>query len=86
MRLEVKALALATGIVFAAFTFVIAVIAVLTGVGLGYLELVGGLHPGYTGPTLLGACIQTFWMFVYGLIGGGLLAAIYNYFSTEKGK
>ena len=86
MRLDGKALALATGIVFAAFSFVIAVTAVLTGVGREYLELVGGLHPGYTGPTFLGACIQTFWMFVYGLIGGGLLAAIYNYFAMDKGK
>lgn len=82
MELDVKALALATGIVFAAFTFVFAVIAVLTGVGLNYIEIVGILHPGYPGPTLLGACVQTFWMFIYGLIGGGLLAVIYNYFAA----
>ena len=84
MKLSVKALALASGIVIAVFSFVIAVVAVLTGVGLQFIELVGELHPGYPGPTFFGACIQTFWMFVYGLIGGGLLAFIYNYFVGDN--
>ena len=85
MRLDVKALALATGIFSGIITFVIATIAALTGVGQSYLTLVGGLYPGYL-PTLLGACIMTFWMFIYGLISGALFAAIYNFFEMEDKK
>lgn len=83
MQLNVKALALASGIVIGAFTFVIAHIAVITGTGLAYMNLVGGFHPGYS-PTWLGACIMTFWMFIYGLIGGAALAFIYNYIAKGE--
>lgn len=85
MQLNVKALALASGIVIGAFAFVLSHIAVLTGVGLAYLNLVGPMHPGYS-PTWLGACILTFWMFIYGLIGGAALAYIYNYFAKDEEK
>lgn len=83
MQLNVKALALASGIVIGAFTFVIAHVAVVTGVGLAYINLVGSLHPGYS-PTWFGACIMTFWMFIYGLVGGAALAYIYNYFAKGE--
>jgi len=83
MQLNVKALALASGIVIGAFTFVTAHVAVITGIGLTYVNLTGALHPGYS-PTWFGACVMTFWMFVYGLIGGAALAYIYNYFAKEK--
>ena len=84
-RLEVKALALAIGIVFGVFTFIIAIVAITTGVGLNYLNQVGVFHPGWS-PSLLGVCIMTFWMFVYGLIGGALVAVIYNFFTMKSGK
>lgn len=83
MQLNVKALALASGIVIGAFTFVIAHVAVVTGTGLAFMNLVGPLHPGYS-PTWFGACIMTFWMFLYGLIGGAALAYIYNYFAKGE--
>ena len=82
MRLDVKAAALALGIVFGLFSLALGLIAVVTGMGLNYLNLVGGLHPGYA-PTVLGVCIMAFWMFVYGLLGGGLFTVIYNYFAPS---
>lgn len=82
MRLDVKAAALALGIVFGIFSLGLGLVAVLTGAGLSYLNLVGNLHPGYS-PTVLGAFIMAFWMFVYGLIGGGLFTVIYNYFAPS---
>ncbi|MEN6517932.1 MAG: hypothetical protein ABFC38_07030 [Methanospirillum sp.] len=82
MRLDVKALALALGIIFGIFTLAIGFVAVATGVGRDYLNLVGGLHPGYS-PTVLGIFIMAFWMFVYGLIGGGLFTVIYNFFAPS---
>jgi hypothetical protein len=83
MELNVKALAVATGIVFGIFSLIVGEAAVLTGVGLDYISITGPLHPGYS-PTPLGAVILAFWMFVYGLIGGGLLAYIYNYFAQGE--
>lgn len=83
MQLNVKALALASGIVIGAFTFVIAAVAVITGIGIAYINLVGSFHPGYS-PTWFGVCIMTFWMFVYGVIGGAALAYIYNYFAKGE--
>jgi hypothetical protein len=83
MQLNVKALALASGIVIGAFTFVIAHVAVVTGTGLAYVNLIGSFHPGYS-PTWFGACIMTFWMVIYGLIGGAAFAYIYNYFAKGE--
>ncbi|MFA4876423.1 MAG: hypothetical protein WC586_03345 [Methanoregula sp.] len=84
MQISVKALALASGIVSGAFTFVIAHVAVVTGTGLGWVSLAGPLHPGWS-PTWFGACIMTIWMFIYGLIGGAALACIYNFFEKRWG-
>ena len=83
MQLNVKALALASGIVIGAFSLVVSEAAVLTGIGLDYVSITGPLHPGYS-PTPLGAVILAFWMFIYGLIGGALLAYIYNYFAKGE--
>jgi len=83
MQLDIKALALASGIVIGAFTFVIAQVAFLTGTGMAYINAVGAFHPGYF-PGLFGTCIMTFWMFVYGVIGGAALAYIYNYFAKGE--
>ncbi|MFA4826155.1 MAG: hypothetical protein WC593_13465 [Methanoregula sp.] len=83
MQFSVKALALASGIVIGAFTFVIAHVVVITGTGLAWVSLAGPLHPGWS-PSWFGACIMTFWMFVYGLIGGAAVAYIYNYFTKGE--
>lgn len=78
MRFEVNALAIATGIVLALFTFIITMSAILSGKGLDYLSLVSELYPGWS-PTLFGVCIMTFWMFMAGLFGGALIAILYNF-------
>lgn len=83
MKLNVKALALASGIVIGVFSFIAAEIAVFTGIGLDYVALTGPLHPGFS-PTPLGAVILAIWMFIYGFIGGGALAYIYNYFAKGE--
>ena len=85
MKLNVKALSLASGIVVGAYSFVVAEAAVFTGAGLEYVSITGPLHPGYS-PTPLGALILSVWMFIYGLIGGAMIAAIYNHFEREEKK
>lgn len=83
MQLNVKALALASGIVIGALSFIAAEVAVFTGTGLDYVMLTGPLHPGFS-PTPLGAVILAIWMFIYGFIGGAALAYIYNYFAKGE--
>lgn len=82
MKLDVKAFALAGGIVSSISSLVVALFAVFTGQGLQFLEIIAPFHPGYT-PTVLGAVISAIWMLIYGLIVGALLAYIYNYFAKE---
>jgi hypothetical protein len=82
MKLDVKAFALASGIVSGVSTLVVALFAVITGQGLQYFEILAPFHPGYT-PTILGAVVGSIWMVIYGLIVGALLAYIYNYFAKE---
>jgi len=85
MKLNVKALSIALGIVIGLASLVVGEAAVFTGVGLDYVNIAGPLHPGYS-PTPIGALIMAIWMFIYGLIGGALIAAIYNYFEREEKK
>ncbi|HPH34205.1 MAG TPA: hypothetical protein PLU94_01815 [Methanoregulaceae archaeon] len=63
--LGINALAIVTGIVISLITFLIAAAGVLSGKGLDYLNLVGELYPRWS-PTILGACIMAFWMFLTG--------------------
>ncbi|HMA05781.1 MAG TPA: hypothetical protein VKO45_07625 [Methanomicrobiales archaeon] len=80
MKLNVKALSIASGIVIGLASLFVGEAAVFTGIGLDYVNIAGPLHPGYS-PTPLGALIMAIWMFIYGLIGGALIAAIYNRFA-----
>ena len=85
MKLNVKALSVAIGIVIGLASLIVGEAAVFTGVGLDYVNIAGPLHPGYS-PTPLGAFIMAIWMFIFGLIGGALVAVIYNYFEGDEKK
>lgn len=82
MKLDVKAFALASGVVSGIISLVVALFVVLTERGLKFLEMVAAFHPGYT-PTVLGAVISAIWMLIYGLIVGALFAYVYNSFAKE---
>jgi hypothetical protein len=85
MKLNVKALSIASGMVIGLASLVVGEAAVFTGVGLDYVNITGPLHPGYS-PTPVGALVMAIWMFIYGLIGGALVAVIYNHFAGNGGK
>lgn len=82
MKLDVKAFALALGIVFAVGSFLTYCFVLFTGQGTQFLEIIAPLHPG-SSVTFLGALIGSFWMLIYGLIIGAVIAYIYNYFAKE---
>ena len=80
MKLDVKAFALASGIVSWIVSLLMALFVVYSGQGSRYLEMVAPFHPGYS-PTVLGAVIASIWMLIYGLIVGAVFAYVYNHFA-----
>jgi hypothetical protein len=80
MKLDVRAFAIASGIVSGVASLVVSLYAVITGQGLQYFQILAPFHPGYA-PTIMGAVIGSVSMLIYGLIIGALLSYIYNYFA-----
>lgn len=83
MKLDVKALALASGIVSGIVSLLLALFSVFTGQGRLFFEILAPFHPGGYAPTVLGSVIGAIWMVIYGLIIGAMLAYIYNYFAKK---
>jgi hypothetical protein len=77
MKLNLKAFALTASIMSGGLSLILNILSVLTGWGREFFELIAPFHPGYS-HTLFGAFISTFWMTIYGLIGGALFASLYN--------
>ena len=78
MKLNTKAFALATGILLGAALLVLTLAAHWRGAG-DHLALLRGYYPGYQ-ITYAGAAIGLVYGFVTGVLGGALLAWIYNQF------
>ena len=76
-KLDVWALAIAIGCVWAAAILILGLGARLFGWGLPMVNLFRSLYLGY-GPTFTGTAIGTLWAFVDGAICGALVAWIYN--------
>ncbi len=83
MKLDVKAFALASGIVSGTVSLLLALFSVFTGQGRLFFEILAPFHPGGYTPTVLGSVIGAIWMVIYGLIIGALLAYVYNYFAKK---
>jgi hypothetical protein len=77
MRLDVKAFALACGILWAAVIFLATIWLIVFGSGGETIRLLGAFYFGYSF-SFLGAIIGAIWGFVDGLIGGAILAWLYN--------
>lgn len=79
MKLSVKGLALAFGLVEALGFFILGLLA-MVGYGAGLVEVLGAMAFGYDA-SILGAIIGGIWGFVDGAIGGAIFAKIYNHFA-----
>jgi hypothetical protein len=78
MRLRVRALGLAVGIVWALGVLVATLWLIWSGQAEGGL-LIKKLYPGYD-VTYLGALVGIIWGFVDGFVAGALIAWLYNQF------
>ncbi|MBW2998437.1 bacteriophage holin [Candidatus Woesearchaeota archaeon] len=80
-KLDVKAFALATGILFAISSFFLGIVAMF-GWGFKLITLFASFYKGFA-PTVLGSFIGALWGFVDGFIGGFIIASVYNWFAKE---
>jgi undecaprenyl pyrophosphate phosphatase UppP len=79
MRLNLKALGLSFGIVWAGAVFLSTLLSVPTGYGRGFLELLSSIYPGYS-ISWAGSVIGLVYAFVDGFICALIFGAIYTAF------
>ncbi|MBT3865440.1 bacteriophage holin [Candidatus Peregrinibacteria bacterium] len=82
MKLKVLALALSLGILSAVGMFVVTVIAMYTGYGTMWTELIANVYPFYD-LTWVGVAVGTIGGFIDGFIGGALVSWLYNMFANK---
>ena len=83
MKLNLKALSLSFGLVWAGAVFLTTLLSVPTGYGKGFLELLTSLYPGYS-VSWTGSIIGLIYAFVDGLISALIFGAIYNAFVPKE--
>ncbi len=77
MKLNVKALGLALGIIWGAAAFIIGIWATMYGPAATMVNFIGEFYLGYA-PGFLGSVIGFFWGFLDAGIGGVIIAWLYN--------
>lgn len=82
MKLNVKALALASGVFWGAGLFVLTWWMIAFGGATNETTMIGRLYLGYR-ISPLGSVIGLAWAFVDGLICGTIFAWLYNFFATR---
>jgi hypothetical protein len=79
MKLSVKGLALAAGVFWGGMVFLIAMAHVWWGYGDAFLQLADSLYPGYHAGGGVGSIlVGTIYALLDGLVGGAVLAWLYN--------
>ena len=79
MKLSVKGLALAAGILWGGMVFLIAIAHAWWGYGSAFLQLADSLYPGYhAGGGVSSIFVGTIYALLDGLVGGAILAWLYN--------
>lgn len=83
MRLDVKGLALALAVFWGGSVLLVALVhQVWAPHGAGFLQWVAVFYPGYDGPAGMGSvAVVTLYAALDGLIGGAILAWLYNRFA-----
>ena len=86
MKLSVKALALSFGVICAAVIFLVGMAHLIwPGYGTAVLEVAASIYPGYAvEPSFLQMVLGTVYGVVDGAIGGGLIAWLYNRFTSAR--
>ncbi|MBI4539619.1 MAG: hypothetical protein HY704_08965 [Gemmatimonadetes bacterium] len=81
MTLSGKALALALGLLTAIALFLGTLLSMLMGTG-ATMGALRAAMPGYSPYGIVGAIVGAIWAFIYGGLGGWLIALFYNMFAS----
>ena len=85
MRLSIRAMALTIGIVWSIVFFLVAATQqALPTYGVGFLEVMYGLYPGYAPGGFDSVLVGTLYALVDGAIGGAVFAWLYNRFHRSE--
>ena len=82
MKLNPKAFAMASGVLWAACIFVTVILNlyIFKGFAIDFLTMMAGIYPGFTIAGLGGAVVGAIYGFIDGFIGGWFIAWLYNRF------
>lgn len=83
MKLNLKALSLSSGLVWAGAVFLTTLLSVPTGYGKEFLNVIASIYPGYS-ISWAGSIIGLLYAFVDGFISALIFGLIYNAFVREK--
>lgn len=83
MRLNLKALALSCGILWALCLFLVTLISLVTGYADALLEVVASIYPGYS-VSALGLILGLIYAFVDGAIAALIFGWVYNLFVGKQ--
>ena len=82
MKLSVKGLALAVGVIWGGAIFLVGIGNLIGGYGQLFLEVISSIYPGYKATASFGqVIIVTLYALLDGVIGGAVLAWLYNFFA-----
>ena len=86
MKLDVKALAIASGLLWGGCVFMVGVANLIwAGYGVHFLQWLSSFYPGYSAARNFGeVIIGTLYALVDGLLGGLIFAWLYNCFAKTK--
>lgn len=78
MKLDPKAFALASGVIWGAAMLVVSAVAVMNGYASDFLQVMASVYPGYHFGNYGGALIGGVYGFLDGFVGGWIFAWLYN--------
>lgn len=83
MKLNVKGLALASGVIWGLAMFVVTLISAMNGYAADFLVVMASVYPGFS-LTYGGAVVGAIYGFLDGFVGGWIFAWLYNRFAGKE--
>lgn len=77
-HLSVCSFAIAIGVCWGLGMFLTAILAMLFGLGVPFVDLFSSIYIGFSA-SIAGAFLGLFWGFLDGFVGGAIIAFVYNY-------
>jgi hypothetical protein len=88
MRLSVKGLTIAGGVIWAFCIFIVGILNIIfPAYGVDFLKLMASVYPGYKAAgTIVDLIVGTLYALLDGAVGGLIFAVVYNAFAAKTSK